>query len=61
MPFWLKPIRNLLFKSPEQGALNLYNAAFGSKHIGSGIYISEKKVRSMKCEITKVEIDQLLA
>ncbi|MEM1259920.1 MAG: SDR family NAD(P)-dependent oxidoreductase, partial [Bacteroidota bacterium] len=29
MPFWLKPIRNVFFKSPEEGARNLYNSAFG--------------------------------
>jgi len=61
MPFWLKPLRNLFFKSPEQGALSLYNAAFDSKFKGSGIYISEGKIRPMKYEITKDEINQLFA
>ncbi|MEM6844893.1 MAG: SDR family NAD(P)-dependent oxidoreductase, partial [Bacteroidota bacterium] len=28
MPFWLKPIRNLFFKSPKVGAENLYKEAF---------------------------------
>ena len=60
MPFWLKPIRNLLFMSPERGGQNLYNAAFDPKYKGSGIYVSEGKVRPMKLEITPEEINQLL-
>ena len=61
MPFWLKPIRNLFFKSPEHGAQSLYNAAFDSKYKASGIFISEGKIRPMKYEISKDEINQLLA
>ncbi|MEL6866731.1 MAG: SDR family NAD(P)-dependent oxidoreductase [Bacteroidota bacterium] len=61
MPFWLKPIRNLLFKSPEHGAKNLYQAAFDSKYQESGIFISEGKIRPMKYVITKAEIAQLFA
>ncbi|MEM6634014.1 MAG: SDR family NAD(P)-dependent oxidoreductase [Bacteroidota bacterium] len=61
MPFWLKPFRNLLFKSPEQGGKNLYAAAFDPKFKGSGIYINEGKVREMKYEITEAEIEQVFA
>ncbi len=61
MPFWLKPIRNLFFKSPEQGALSLYKAAFDSKFQKKGIYINDGKIRPMKYEITKDEINELLA
>ena len=61
MPFWLKPIRNLFFMSPQRGAQSLYNAAFDSKYEGSGIFISEGKVRPMKYEMSKSEINQLLA
>ena len=61
MPFWLRPIRNLFFKSPEHGALSLYNATFDSKYKGSGIFISEGIIRPMKYEISKEEIIQLLA
>ena len=61
MPFWLKPIRNLFFMSPERGAQSLYNAAFDSKYQSSGIFISEGKIRPMKFEITNKEINQLLA
>jgi NAD(P)-dependent dehydrogenase (short-subunit alcohol dehydrogenase family) len=59
MPFWLKPIRNLFFMSPERGAQSLFNAAFDSKYKGSGIFINEGKVRPMKYEITNEEINQL--
>ncbi|MEM1121642.1 MAG: SDR family NAD(P)-dependent oxidoreductase [Bacteroidota bacterium] len=61
MPFWLKPIRNLFFKSPEYGAQNLYDAAFADKYQKSGIFVSEQKIRPMQYEITRPEIDQLLA
>ncbi|MEM1321594.1 MAG: SDR family NAD(P)-dependent oxidoreductase [Bacteroidota bacterium] len=61
MPFWLKPIRNLFFMSPQRGAENLYNAAFDPKYQDSGIFISEGKIRPMKVEITKEEIGLLLA
>ncbi|MEM9337750.1 MAG: SDR family NAD(P)-dependent oxidoreductase [Bacteroidota bacterium] len=60
MPFWLKPIRNLLFSSPERGARSLFNAAFDPKYKGTGIFISEGKVRPMKYEINTEEINQLL-
>lgn len=60
MPFWLKPIRNLLFMSPRKGADSLYNAAFSDKYKGSGLFISEGKVKAMKYEITPAEIEQLL-
>ncbi|MEM6317896.1 MAG: SDR family NAD(P)-dependent oxidoreductase [Bacteroidota bacterium] len=61
MPFWLKPIRNLFFKSPEFGAQNLYSAAFDAKYKASGIFVSEGKIRPMKYKITQAEVNQLLA
>lgn len=60
MPFWLLPIRNLLFKSPEQGAENIYEAAFNEKYSESGIYVNERKIKSMKFTISEEEIVQLL-
>ncbi|MEL6561888.1 MAG: SDR family NAD(P)-dependent oxidoreductase [Bacteroidota bacterium] len=60
MPFWLKPIRNLFFKSPEQGAENLYNGAFNSSIKGSGIYVSSGKVKDMKVMITKDQVEELV-
>ena len=60
MPFWLKPFRNLLFKSPQQGAQSLYKAAFDPKFQGSGLLISEGKIRPMKFEISEAEISELL-
>ena len=61
MPFWLKPIRNLFFKSPEFGAKSLYNAAFAPKYNSSDIFISEGKIRPMNYQITSNEVDQLFA
>lgn len=61
MPFWLKPIRNLLFMSPQRGAQSLYNAAFNEKYIGSGIFISEGKIRSMKYAIKQSEVNELFS
>lgn len=60
MPFWLKPIRNLLFQSPEQGASRLYEAAFDLQFPSSGLYISHNKARALKCKITKEDIEELL-
>ena len=60
MPFWLKPIRNLLFKSPAQGAENLYQGAFSTTISGSGIYVSGGKIKEMKTQINTQEIDELL-
>jgi NAD(P)-dependent dehydrogenase (short-subunit alcohol dehydrogenase family) len=60
MPFWLKPIRNLLFKSPEHGAQNLYNGAFSNSVKGSGIYVSGGKVKDMHVNIDPQQIDELL-
>jgi NAD(P)-dependent dehydrogenase (short-subunit alcohol dehydrogenase family) len=60
MPFWLKPIRNLFFKSPEQGAENLYNGAFNESIKGSGIYISSGKVKEMNVSITKDQVEEIL-
>ena len=60
MPFWLKPIRNLFFKSPEQGAQNLYGGSFSDTIEGSGIYISGGKVKVMNVSITKDQVEELL-
>ncbi|MEM0941648.1 MAG: SDR family NAD(P)-dependent oxidoreductase [Bacteroidota bacterium] len=61
MPFWLKPIRNLLFKSPEFGAQNLYDAALDPKYKESGVYLSEGKIKEMQVTIDQDEINQLLS
>ncbi|MEL6970659.1 MAG: SDR family NAD(P)-dependent oxidoreductase [Bacteroidota bacterium] len=61
MPFWLRPIRNLFFKSPEQGAKSLYDAAFDDKFNKRGLYVSEGKIKAMKYEIKEAEIQELLA
>jgi len=60
MPFFLKPIRNLLFKSPEHGANNLYKGAFSSEFKGSGIFISGDRVKPMQVKITEKEVEDLL-
>ena len=60
MPFWLKPIRNLFFKLPEQGAQNLYDGAFSNSIKGSGIYVSGGKVKDMQANIDTQQIDELL-
>ena len=61
MPFWLKPIRNLLFKSPEEGAGNLYDAAFGMDIIESGVYVSGGSSKKMALVIKESEVDGILA
>ncbi len=60
MPLLLKPIRNLLFKSPEYGAENLYNGAFGKEFQKSRLYISGNKIKQIETVITANQIDQLL-
>ncbi|WP_299218645.1 SDR family NAD(P)-dependent oxidoreductase [uncultured Aquimarina sp.] len=60
MPLLLKPIRNLFFKTPQYGADNLYKGAFNTNNIGSGIYLSGNKVKPIKVNISKEEIEQLL-
>ncbi|MEM9361445.1 MAG: SDR family NAD(P)-dependent oxidoreductase [Bacteroidota bacterium] len=60
MPSWLKPIRNLLFKSPKEGAQKLYEAAFDSKYGGKGIYVSKGKVKKMKIALNDEDLDALL-
>lgn len=60
MPFWLKPIRNLLFKSPEEGANNLYKAAFRGENSASGIYINGGKKKQIQVKIDKQQIEELL-
>lgn len=60
MPFWLKPIRNLFFKSPKNGAENLYKEAFSKKNQRSGIYISGGKVKDMQVSIRNEELAELM-
>ncbi|MCI4666649.1 MAG: SDR family NAD(P)-dependent oxidoreductase [Bacteroidia bacterium] len=59
MPFWLKPIRNLLFKLPAEGAANLYKGAFNEGLKGKGVYVSGGKVRNMEVSITDKQITEL--
>ena len=59
MPFWLKPIRNLIFKSPQHGARNLYDGAFNPKYEESGIYISGGKTKEIKLSLNEEEVKQL--
>lgn len=59
MPFWLKPIRNLLFKSPQQGAQNLYDGAFSKAHQGSGIYVSGGRVKTVKASLRDEQVTAL--
>ncbi|MEM9024022.1 MAG: hypothetical protein AAGB22_09785, partial [Bacteroidota bacterium] len=61
MPKWLLPIRHLLFKSPAYGANSLYKGAFDQKIVGTGIYVSENKVKPMGYTIKADEIRELLA
>ncbi|MEO0790702.1 MAG: hypothetical protein AAFY36_18710 [Bacteroidota bacterium] len=60
MPFWMRPIRNLFFKSPEEGAKNLYEAAFEDESNESGVYISNGRARQMKIKITDAEVYWLI-
>ena len=61
MPFWLKPIRNLFFKSPKEGAQNLYEATFSKGFKKSGIYVSKGKIKNMQLAIKESEIKDLLS
>lgn len=61
MPFWLKPIRNMFFQSPEQGAKRLYDAAFSLDIPASGQYISKHKPLPMACQITEADVQKLLS
>ena len=61
MPIWLRPIRNLLFQSPEKGAMNLYTAAFDKKVNGSGILVEGRKTKSMSYTISDKEVKDLFA
>jgi len=60
MPLLLKPIRNIFFKSPEYGAANLYNGAFGKDFQNSGLYISGNKIKQIKVAINDDQIDELI-
>lgn len=49
MPFWLKPIRNLVFSSPEKGADRLYECAFATDdRFDSPAFVVKGKARPMK-------------
>lgn len=61
MPFWLRPIRNLFFKSPETGARNIYDAAFNVKSSESGIYVTGGQVKPLRFKMSTKEVDQLLS
>ena len=60
MPLLLRPIRNLLFKSPEYGAAKLYNGAFGKAYQKSGVFITGDKIKPIKATITEGQIEELL-
>lgn len=61
MPALLKPIRNLLFSSPEKGANRIYNVAFDAKYAEqTGFFVNEGgKIKSFKKALTKSELNQL--
>ncbi|MEO1652284.1 MAG: SDR family NAD(P)-dependent oxidoreductase, partial [Bacteroidota bacterium] len=61
MPFWLRPIRNLLFKSPTYGAEKLYEGAFSKELSGTGIYVSGGKIKPIHQTLSKEEITELLS
>ncbi|MEM6524721.1 MAG: SDR family NAD(P)-dependent oxidoreductase [Bacteroidota bacterium] len=60
MPLWLKPIRNLFFRTPEEGAKHLYNAGFGDYFDLSGLYISKGKIQKIQVEVDDTHIEELL-
>ncbi|NRB52294.1 MAG: SDR family NAD(P)-dependent oxidoreductase [Saprospiraceae bacterium] len=60
MPFFLVPIRNLFFSSPEAGAEKLYEAAFDRRFAdSSGTYILKGKVRPIKYHLTAAELGEM--
>ncbi|MEM7104810.1 MAG: SDR family NAD(P)-dependent oxidoreductase [Bacteroidota bacterium] len=60
MPSFLKPIRNIFFKSPEYGANNLYTAAFDTKFARNGTYISNGKIKNFALKLSDNELEQIL-
>lgn len=61
MPFWLKPIRNLFFSSPEKGAEKIYKAAFNQKFVGkSGIYINGN-ILPIQYKLTDAEFNEIIS
>ena len=60
MPFWLKPIRNLLFKSPADGAARLYRAAMDPPATTPALLVANK-VRPMKFELDEAGFRQVVA
>ena len=62
MPFWLRPIRNLLFKSPEQGADRLYRCAFAPDGaFEPPALVVGGKARPMKLKLDQASFSQVLA
>ncbi|MET1260658.1 SDR family NAD(P)-dependent oxidoreductase [Flagellimonas sp. DF-77] len=60
MPFWLKPIRKLFFRSPKEGARKLYEAAFSKRDSNSGSYRSKGKAMVMTLRLKETDIERLL-
>lgn len=61
IPMVMKWMMKWMTKAPIYGANNLYNGAFDSSIKGTGIYVVEGQVQSIKVEITPNEIDKLLS
>lgn len=60
MPFFLVPIRNLFFSSPEAGADKLYQAAFDKQFANSsGIYLLKGKVRPIRHQLNAKELAEI--
>ena len=54
MPWWLVPLRPLLFSAPTKGATLLYQAAFDESHgRATGQYFDEKRVREVTQTLTE--------
>lgn len=62
MPFWLLPIRNLLFPKPVKGANKIYDAAFKVDFAAqSGIYVTGGKIRPIKHELSETQLNEMLS
>ena len=59
MPGILKPLRNIMFATPDKGAGLLYDAAFGAARLLSG-YIAKGKSKPMKFELSADDKTRLL-
>ncbi|MEO1482203.1 MAG: SDR family oxidoreductase [Myxococcota bacterium] len=61
MPFWLKPIRNLIFSSPDKGAEKLYECAFSQRdRFPSPAFVVKGKPRPMKLQLDREGFSQVL-